>query len=78
MSFLNPKTGLRIRPLEPGDPGYGPESEAFFKAFMESEPGDEFDTGLRTKLGELADEWEKIKARRTAETQGGQDDHSDD
>ena len=75
MSYLNPKTGIRIRPLEPGDPGYGQESEAFFKAFMESEPGDELDTALRKKLGDLADEWERIKARR--QTQGGNDDDSD-
>ena len=64
MSFLKPRTGIRIRPLEPGEPGYGPESEAFLKAFMESEPGDEFDTALRNRLGELANEWERIKAKR--------------
>ena len=64
MSFLNPKTGIRIRPLEPGDPGYGPESEAFFKAFMESEPGDEFDTALRANLDRVVKGWETVKAQR--------------
>jgi len=57
----NPRTGIAIYPLEPGDPGYGPESTAFVKAMMESERGDNFDLGLRQKLGELATEWESIQ-----------------
>lgn len=61
MSFMNEKTGMSIWPLEPGDPGYGPESRAFLKAFMEAEPGGAFDRAFRGRHREVAEEWERVK-----------------
>jgi len=55
--LYNPRTGIAIYPLEPGDPDYEPESEAFVKALMEAEAGDERDLALKQKLNQLADEW---------------------
>lgn len=65
MDFRNEKLGMSLWPLEPGDPGYGPESRAFLKAFMEAEPGDAFDTAIRENLNEVAAEWDRVKAKET-------------
>jgi hypothetical protein len=64
---------MRMRPLEPGDKGYGPESRAFFKAFMESEPGDAFDVASKGKLTELAEEWERKKGPQDRRPQRSHD-----
>ena len=40
---------------------------------MQSKPGDAFDVAFKKKLGELADEWERIQAK----PQGEGDEHSE-
>ena len=64
----NPRTGIAIYPLRPGDKGYGPDSRAFAKAVMESLPRDDFDLGFRHKFDELAAKWETLQKRRDRNT----------
>ena len=59
--FRNPKTGMSIVPLQPGDPGYGPESNAFVRDMMALEPGDEGLVAVKRKVEELKKEWLEVK-----------------
>jgi len=43
---------------------------------MESKPGDAFDVAFKKKLGELADEWERIQAKREADNNSQAERHS--
>jgi len=48
----------------PGGPDWRPEVKEIARSFMEMEPGDEAENATRQKLGDLADEWDRIRMNR--------------
>jgi len=70
MRLHNAETGITFYVPEPGEPDYTAESEEFQRHFMESKPGDKFDTSCKKRLRELAAEWDRIQARQRSEAEG--------
>ena len=61
----NPRTGAAIYPLETGHPDYGPESEAFVRASLQSEPGGTFDSAPKKKTYDPSQEGRSKTGRLT-------------
>ena len=70
MRLHNPEIGITFYVPEPGEPEYTAEAAEFQRRFMQSKPGDEFDTACKKRLGELAAEWERIQARQRTDREG--------